>query len=358
MQNAKERGVRQTEHRMRRPVPGLADWQGAHLFLDLIRFGSFRSAADHLGISVNALRARITAFEKSLGTVLLTRHIDGIRPTAQGRRIAALVTEMEKTAFEMLRICEYADDDMKGDVRLSITEGLGAVWIGSRLAEFQEQYPGITLEVHAVPQEADILRHETEISVQLTRPTAPDLKVVKLGRLHSSFFASRSYIERHGMPKSIADLSKHHLLIQMEPDQSWDRLYDKLFASLPEEPVVAQRSNISSVHYWSLCRGAGIGLLPTYLYAAGAPLVAINLPIYHHGDIWMTFHKGAAAVPRVRKLAEWLTAVFSPKTYPWFRDEFIPPEKLLQLYKGKSLVSTLYDLMPNKQDTAKAPHKP
>ncbi len=133
MQNGSERGVRMSEHVLRRPIRGLTDWEGAHLFLELVRRRSFRAAADHLRISVNALRARIADFEKSLHATLVTRHVDGIRITPEGERVLRLVADMEKTSFELLRTCEPAQEGMSGEVRLSITEGLGAVWVGNRL---------------------------------------------------------------------------------------------------------------------------------------------------------------------------------------------------------------------------------
>jgi Transcriptional regulator len=345
MQNRSERGVHTAEHVLRRPVPGLADWEGAHLFLELIRRGSFRSAAEQVGISVNALRTRITAFEKSLGAVLLTRHIDGVRPTPEGERVLAVVREMEKSSLEMLRVAAAADQALTGSVRLSITEGLGAVWVGSRLHDFQEKHPGLMIDIHASMHSADVLRRDADLSVQLKRPTAPDLKVIKLGRLHMMLFASPTYIERHGAPHTMAELFQHRLLIQTaeDEDESTFKLYDRLFAGMPPEKLFAQRSNVSSVHYYAICNGAGIGMLPTYCVMLNAPVMPLQVPLHHQIDIWMTYHDSAVAIPRVRHMADWLIENFSPKTFPWFRDEFIAPEKLKGLYRGKALPDALTD---------------
>lgn len=341
MQNAGERRVRISERVLRRPVRGLPDWEGAHLFLELIRRKSFRATADHLGISVNALRARITDFEKSLGAMLITRHVDGVRPTEEGERIIRLVSDMEKTSFEMMRVCEPPEPSLSGEVRLAITEGLGALWVGSKLVEFQRVHPQLMVDVHATMHSADVLRLETDISVQLTRPTAKELKVVKLGRLHLMPFATQSYIDRYGVPRSIADMTNHRLVVQIDDDESWHTLYNKFFPGIPPEKLVAQRSNVSSVHYWAVIRGAGIGVLPTYVYAVGAPIVPIDLPLKGSVDIWMTYHESASGIPRVRKLCDWLIKAFSPKTYPWFRDEFIPPPELNRKYRGKPLPKPL-----------------
>jgi DNA-binding transcriptional LysR family regulator len=323
-----------SEHVLRRPIRGLTDWEGAHLFLELVRRRSFRATADHLGISVNALRARIDSFETSLGAKLVTRHVDGVRVTTEGERVLELVVEMEKTSFELVRVCEPAQKTMSGEVRLSVTEGLGAVWVGNRLVEFQRRYPELLVDVQATMQSSDVLRLETDIAVQLTRPTAKDLKVVKLGRMHFQFFAAQSYIDRYGLPKSMADLANHRMVIQTENDENAHRLYDRYFPGVAPEKFIAQRSNVSSVHYWAVACGAGVGMLPTYIYAFETPLVPFDLQIRYQTDIWMTYHENAGEIPRVRALADWLIENFSPRRYPWFRDEYIPPQDLRKKYRG------------------------
>lgn len=337
MQNGGERGVRMSEHVLRRPIRGLTDWEGAHLFLELVRRRSFRATADYLGISVNALRARIDGFEASLNATLVTRHVDGVRVTAEGERVLTLVAEMEKTSFELVRVCEPVQQAMTGEVRLSVTEGLGAVWVGNRLVEFQRRHPELLVDVQATMQSSDVLRLETDLAVQITRPTAKDLKVVKLGRMHFSFFAAQSYIDRHGFPKSMADLVNHRLVIQTENDENAHKLYNRFFPGVAPEKFVAQRSNVSSVHYWAVARGAGVGMLPTYICAFDAPLIPFDLPVRYQADIWMTYHESADQIPRVRALADWLVEAFSPRRNPWFRDEYIPPHELKKKYRGEPL---------------------
>ena len=72
---------------VRAPVRASPDWESVRTFLELVRYGSFRSAAERLGLSPNALRRKIDDLERTLGTILVTRHVDGIRTTAEGAEI-------------------------------------------------------------------------------------------------------------------------------------------------------------------------------------------------------------------------------------------------------------------------------
>jgi Bacterial regulatory helix-turn-helix protein, lysR family len=79
-----ERGVSPEEHHPQTPGSGRApDWDSIRLFLEIARRGSFRSASESLGISINVLRRKIDELERELGLKLLTRHVDGVRVTSE-----------------------------------------------------------------------------------------------------------------------------------------------------------------------------------------------------------------------------------------------------------------------------------
>lgn len=335
MPTSDERGDLQGDHAIKTRSKDLIDWEGAHLFLELVRCGSFRAAAESLGMSFNALRGRITAFEQSLGVTLITRHVDGIRLTEEGEEILAGAEEMERAAISLVRSRDRSVQAVEGEVRLAISEGIGTLWVATHLVSFQRANPKLLLDVNCAMKSADVLRLEADIAVQLTRPTAQDLKMVRLGRLHCVPFAAQSYLDIYGKPAGPMDYPKHRVVIRADDMPQWRQTYDAMCPGLRPEGFVSLRTNVSSAQYWSIVQGAGIGFLPTYVYAVGAPLVPLDLGVVVPLDIWMTYHEGAARIPRVRSLADWLVSIFSPKTYPWFRDEYIPPQDLLKHYKGQ-----------------------
>ena len=338
MHTADERGVPQAEHPMRAGSRNMPDWESARIFLEVVRAGSFRRASEKCNQSVNALRRRVKDLEDVLGSTLLTRHVDGIRTTEEGENVLAAIMQMEAASFGLLRASEHGAS-LSGEVRLAVTEGLGTFWIAPRLVEFQRANPNLLVDVNCAMKSADVLRMEADIAIQITRPTAPDLRVVKLGRLHFVPFAARSYLQTFGVPKTAQDLTKHRILIQSDDNVQWRKLYDRLFPGLPAVGLVALRTNVSSAHYWSIAKGAGIGVLPTYAQAIGAQLVPLDLGIHETVDIWLTYHPDARRIPRVSRMIDWAIKAFSPQKFPWFRDEFIPPNELAAAYRGEPLVN-------------------
>ena len=111
------------------------------------------------------------------------------------------------------------------------------------------------------------------------------------------------------------------------------------------------RTNVSSANYWSIVKGAGIGVLPTYAQWIGSPLVPLEMDIPETMDIWLTYHPDAKRIARVSRLIEWAIQAFSPEKFPWFRDEFIHPNELMNVYRGEPLVTMVNDIRSGRPNT-------
>src|SRR5579864_6818468 len=213
MHLAMERGVPQEERR-RVALSSLTDWDAARVFLEVARCGSFRSAAERLGLSINAVRRRVGDFERQTGATMFIRDVHGARLTEEGVHVVAAVERMEAAAIDLLRASGSAANALSGEIRVAVTEGLGTFWLAPRLVEFQQSFPNILVDLYCAMRSADVSRHEADVAIHLSRPSALDVKMVRLGRMHMNFFASQSYVEKHGAPRSAAELIKHRLVLQ------------------------------------------------------------------------------------------------------------------------------------------------
>ncbi|HSS14947.1 MAG TPA: LysR family transcriptional regulator [Rhizomicrobium sp.] len=322
-------------------VPAVPDWEAAHIFLEVARCGSFRAAAQKLQQSVNALRRRVDALEQDLGVLLLIRHVNGVKLTGEGARIYNAAERMEGASFELLQAGNPSKKQVEGEVQLAVTEGLGVGWIMPQIPQFLHSNPKLTLNLKCKQTPPDLLRLEADISVQLERPKGPDLKVMKLGYLHMMFFASQSYIDLHGSPKSATELKNHRLVILTDDRGRWENAYQNALSGILPSEIVALRNNVSTAHFSSVVRGAGIGILPTYVQAIGADLVPLDMGEIIKHEIWLTYRSDAKRTARIRKTIDWIVRAFDPGRFPWFREDFIPPARFGEIYKGRPLTATL-----------------
>ncbi len=333
-----ERGVPQ-EERQTEKSPRLPDWDVARIFLEVVRCGSFRSAAERLGQSINSVRRRIDEFENLVGTALFVRDVYGTRLTDEGLRMVAGVERMENAAFDLLRDRHQVAPAMSGEVRVAVTEGLGTFWVAPRLVEFQRAYPSILVDLHCDMESADILRNEADISIGLSKPVAQEVKIVRLGRFHMMMFASQRYIDAYGRPKCYEDLRKHRLVMHLAHQTGATEIFESWFPGTALQELVVMKTNTATSNYWAVVKGAGIGVFPTYAYAIGAQLIPLQIDLHFERDIWLSYHPTSQRIARCRRMIDWIVESFNPSKFPWFRDEFIHPTELEKLYKGGPLIN-------------------
>src|ERR1700738_3086253 len=335
-----ERGVPQDEHY--RATPGSrADWDAARIFLEVVRCGSFRSAAERLALSLNGARRRIDDFEQQIGARLFTRDAIGTRLTDEGSLVVSAVERMEAASFDLRRPGDSVTNTLTGEVRVAISEGLGTFWLAPRLFEFQQSFPSILVDLHCAMRSADVSRHEADVAIHLSQPAALDVKLVRLGRMHLMFCASPNYIETYGAPRTADQLVKHRLGLQTPAKGT----FESFFPGYSERDLLVIKTNLSSANYWAVASGAGIGIFPTYACAFGGKIIPLDIEMRRPLDIWLSYHPSSVRIPRVRHMVDWLIEAFNPVIFPWFKDEFVHPREFKAVYKGESLTHPFGDFL-------------
>jgi len=330
------RGVTPTDHQ---GAPSSPDWEHIHTFLETARRGSLRSAAETLKVSYGSIKRRIDELERQLGTKLFTRDVGGMNLTSEGREAMARAEHMEAAFFGLMRAKDRVTAPYSGEVKLATTEAFGTFWLAPRLIELQRTHPKLLVDLRCAMRSADVLRLEAHASVQLSEPKGADVKVMRLGRIHSMPTAAQSYINVYGVPKSVDDLPNHRLALQFAEQTGTQEIYDHFFPGVPQAGWVAFRTNNSTALLWAIVKGIGIGWSPTYMHAMGPQMVPIDLDLVFSFDVWLAYHADAAQIPRVRRMIDWVKDSFDPQKYPWFRDEFIHPRDLPKEYRGPPLTN-------------------
>ena len=251
--------------------------------------------------------------------------------TAEGEEILAAARKMEAASFRSrARARSCGDRPCRGEVKLAITEGLGTFWLAPRLVEFQRTHPKLLVDLNCAMRSADVLRLEADAAVQLTKPTAPDLKVVKLGRLHSMPFAAPSVYRDVWRPE---DASKSCSITgsccKLRIRLARKSFMTVFFRAFRKPGWSRFRTNVSSAHVWAIIKGRRHWLVCRPIsHAIGARSRAdrsrSGLLSSISGCLSCRRSTNSACAPDDR-LGHRLVR---PKDFPWFRDEFIHPNDL------------------------------
>jgi DNA-binding transcriptional LysR family regulator len=322
------------------------DWRDARYFIVAAKCKSLKAAAKEAKCSLNTLRSHISRLEDQIGEPLFFRNPAGITLTRVGERLLIQVNEMQ--AAHEIRIPKRELTDHR-ELRLAVTEGLGAFWLVPRLVEFQKINPGVSVSLDCKMNVEDLNARSSDIAVQLERPTDPSLMCVKLGTMHLMPFASKEYLNEHGTPKNIQDGLKHRVVLQVAEQVKADVL-SAMFGDEISSKMVCMRTNTSSSHYWAIARGVGIGVLPTYARAITKRIVPIDMEIKLRRDIWLIYHPDVRRSKIGQKAVQFLRQSFDPLRYPWFSENFLHPDEFETDFHGSNVVRLFAGFMDASDD--------
>jgi DNA-binding transcriptional LysR family regulator len=166
----------------------------------------------------------------------------------------------------------------------------------------------------------DVLNMSADVILQYAKPTQPELKIARIGRIHAALYASQEYLAIYGVPRSLEELRRHRFVIQLT-NQIDEKLYLNFLGASSFSEINACQANTSTSHYSMVVNGLGIGALATFLGANTPNLVALDFKVNHSFDIYLSCRPAIAKIARVRRLIDWLKSLFDTSKYPYFADE-------------------------------------
>lgn len=286
------------------------NWDDARVFLAVCRESTLRGAARVLGVDQATVGRRIGALEKSLNATLFLRTSEGYALTAVGEAALRSVEKMEHSALELERQIQGLDDRLTGLVRVSTTDSMAIDFLIPAIARLHERHPEVRVQLDASTQILSLSKREADIAVRNTRPDNPDLIARRIARWPVGLFASRDYVERHGVPAPGSAFEGHDLVVY-QPYLQGHKDMTLVSEPLGRGRIVASLSSSLLVRR-SIAAGIGLGEIPLYMGERDG-LVRLwperTRPVPY--DIWLVTHADLRHTARVRVVIDEIVAGFS-----------------------------------------------
>ena len=254
------------------------DWDKLRVFHAAAEAGSFTHAAETLHLSQSAISRQVSALEHDVGVPLFNRHARGLVLTEQGEMLFRTAHDVLMKLESIKSRLAESKDRPSGVLRVTTTVGLGTGWLTERSKEFLDLYPEINLQLVFTNEELDLTMRQADCAVRLREPSQPDLIQRRLFTVHLHVFASQSYIDTHGKPKSVAELDDHRIVTFGEPVPHYLAGLNALeTVGKPEgqrRTSVLQINDLMSIMR-AVRRGVGLAMLPDYMAGKDSGLVPI-----------------------------------------------------------------------------------
>jgi DNA-binding transcriptional LysR family regulator len=288
---------------------------------------SVSKAAQMLRVTPGMVSRRLDDLEAALDVRLFTRTSAGMVLTPAG-------ADMLDRALSMRRFAEAIEDSVRerdrkdeGMVTVRTPDGLGGHWIAPRLGAFLERNPKIQITLDCGTLTAD-MGADPDLLVAVDKADARIGDVVTpLATLHYVFVAAPSYLERHGVPRSLAAMVGEHRGLRHIGQVHQRETWGSEATALETLASISLHTNSSTAIIGAVLGGAGICTAPTMLCHLEPSLRVISEDFSVPIQLWLVTRREARLSARVERVAEWLHASFDTKLFPWFRSEFIPPSR-------------------------------
>jgi DNA-binding transcriptional LysR family regulator len=275
------------------------DWDDLKHFLALSRYGSVRAASDKLGVSHSTVARRIEAFEKRLGVRLFERSPGGYAITIAGEEVLAVAEQIESEVHGLERRIVGRDQQLSGDIRVTMVDILATHLLMPHLTEFTQTYPDIALEVVITYDPLDLGKREADIALRFTDKPPEHLIGKRLVTLHSTAYASVEFLKQHDLN---SDASVRWIGYGRHGDYPvWVR--ETNYPQIPAKGIF----DSLLLQLEATKAGMGIGMLPCFLGDPEPILQRLppgaTKPSY---GLWLLTHTDMRTTARLRVFSEFI----------------------------------------------------
>lgn len=281
-------------------------WEGISEFVAVAENESFTKASKILGLSIAQVSRQIAALEQRLNVKLFYRTTRKVSLTHEGD----VFFKQCKNALESLAEAERSLTNLQqqphGHIKLTAPVTYGERVIMPLVNSFLKSYPDLEITVNLTNETIDLVQGAYDLAIRVGELGNSSLVARKLTTRKNYICASPEYLEKHGNPKDITDLSQHNCLIGNK--EHW-----KFNKNGKPQSIKVQgkyRSNNGVVLVNAALKGVGIVQLPDYYvdsYLSEKSLIALLEDfMIAEEDVWAVYPYNRQLSPKVRFLVDYL----------------------------------------------------
>ena len=182
------------------------------IFSRVAELSSFTQAADHLGLPRATVSTSVQQLENLLGARLLHRTTRKVLLTQDGQAFYERCTDALADMDELQTMFQQTQaSGLKGRVRIDMSTVMARNAVLPRLPELLQLHPQLEVEVSSTERRVDLVREGFDCVLRAGKAEL-GLIAKPLAALRMVNAVSPAYVARHGLPRSLGELSTHRLV--------------------------------------------------------------------------------------------------------------------------------------------------
>ena len=180
-------------------------------FVRVVDNGGFSAAGRKLNMSTTMVSNHIQALEERLGARLLNRTTRKVSLTEVGRAYYQRATQILADLEQADDIASALQSKPRGTLRVHTATHM-VPFIAPVVAEFLATYPEVRVDLKMGDLNIDLIGEGIDVALRMTPPPDSSLIVRNLATWRHVLCCSRTYLEKHDMPRQLSDLSNHNCI--------------------------------------------------------------------------------------------------------------------------------------------------
>jgi LysR family transcriptional regulator for bpeEF and oprC len=301
--------------------------QSMQVFARLAELGSFTKVAEATQLGRPHITRSIQTLEASLGVRLFQRTTRSVKLTAEGEqfyeRVKGLLADISTTTS----MFDRSGATLHGRLRVDIPTAFSQRGFIESLKQFTDTFPALELVVGVTDRAVDLVMEGVDCVLRIGDLRDSSMIARQIGTVEMVTCAAPAYLESHGEPTTLADLSRHRGVDFLSGHSNrplpWYFHEDGEDRPYPSRGAITVNESNAYVH----CGVAGFGLIQAPgitvdAFLASGELIEV-LQAHRPGrrKVSVLYPSRTHLAPQVHAFADWLREHF-PTLHPrWFKPE-------------------------------------
>lgn len=186
-------------------------------FSKAVELGSLRKAAAAQGMSPQAASQAMSQLEQHLGVRLLHRTTRSISLTEEGQQLLEAIQPALAMLERGLQRVRASKDEIAGPLHIAAPRSGFVPVIWPVVDAFCQQYSEIQPDLHLDDHVGNWVLERADVGFRIGAPPEEGLIARKLFPVQLIVCASPAYLEQHGVPQHLEDLSEHRCSVFRHP---------------------------------------------------------------------------------------------------------------------------------------------
>ncbi|MGC4010795.1 MAG: LysR family transcriptional regulator [Pseudomonas sp.] len=294
--------------------------QAIRAFARVVEAGNFTRAADSLDMPNATLSKLVQELEAHLGVRLLQRTTRRVTVTPEGQDYYAKASRVLRDLEDIDSSFNIARSKPRGHLRIDVGGSTARDVLLPLLPDFLARYPDIRIDLGVSDRAVDLIGDNVDCVIRGGALDASSLVARGIGHATMVTCASPEYLRHNGIPAYPEELRNGHRLVSYLSPQN-GRAVPFRFERDGErsELKIEHRIGVNESNAHLAACVAGLGIIQTFSYAAGAALRAGSLveiladwrpaPYPFH----VVYPQNRYVTHRLRVFIDWLVECFPSK---------------------------------------------